>query len=438
MRKIGLHWRKEPSYYFEAVLHDGIWRSHEINTWDTSYVGWETYREVDDNLSTCKIEFSIYEIERKFLRNIDVKKDSFSVEYCFRTGRWTADDDRLWGGLVGSGYFNGDYFEVWFDIHQSDYDGDGIPYWMEVNILGTDPTIDDRYQDHDNDKIPTAWEWKWGFDPFTWDDHENIDLSNDGLSNFDKFNLVKYGANPYRRDIYVEVDFMKKRPGIFSRNHVFWEESKQMVIDKFAEQDITLHIDDGIMGGGGELLEFHKDYITYYGGIGSQFYKYHFCDQRKGVFRYAVVAHSAGWCHPQDYKIRYDMLTIPDNLNFYRKSFFPPALIPRLQRIAMACAFMHELGHSLGLVPTINPGIDNSTQVGRGLEDVALLQRIRQQQAARRYWQDYHSVMNYDKFGQYALGYSDGTNGERDVDDWSMIDLTYFQRHEPRDMWGLP
>lgn len=429
-------WKEKPSYYFEAILHDGVWTSHEINTWDTGYVGWEAFRKVDDDLKVCTITFSIYEHQKRLFGTTPVEKEQFSVLYCFRTGRWTGDR-RLEGGLVGTGYLNGDHFEVWFDIHQSDYDGDGIPYWTEVNLLGTDPTVDDRYQDHDDDGIPTAWEWKWGFDPFTYDDHENIDISNDGLSNIDTYNLAQWGANPYRKDIYVEVDFMEKGPGFFTRDHVLWEESKQMVMDKFAKQDITLHVDDGNMGGGGEFLPFHKDYIAYEGGIASEYYKYHFSDERKGVFRYMIVVHSGGWCHPQDYKVRYDVMTIPDNMRFYLTSFFPPALTPRQQRIAMACAFMHELGHSLGLVPTVNPGIDNATQVGRGMEDVPLIQRLQKQREARRYWENYESVMNYDKFSQFVLGYSDGTHGKNDVDDWSMIDFTYFQRHVRGDTQGI-
>jgi hypothetical protein len=52
-------------------------------------------------------------------------------------------------------------------------------------------------------------------------------------------------------------------------------------------------------------------------------------------------------------------------------------------------------------------------------------------------WENYESCMNYNKFGSYVLGYSDGTHGTNDVDDWSMIDLTYFKRHEPDGVEGI-
>ncbi|MDG6229335.1 MAG: hypothetical protein QCH96_05165 [Candidatus Thermoplasmatota archaeon] len=438
MRVIGNAWKKQPVYYFEAVIDDGEWKSHEINTWDTGYVGWEAFRDVNDELEECTIEVKIYEIQKNFFKTQSIEKESFSLVYCLRTGRWTGDN-RLEGGLPGTGYLNGENYEIWFDVHQSDYDGDGIPYWMEVNILGTDPTVDDRYQDADLDGLPTAWEWKWGFCPLTWDNHAAIDISNDGLSNIDKYNLAKWGANPYRQDIYVEVDFMEKAPGLFSKDHVFHEESKQMVMDKFAEQGITLHVDDGCMGGGGEFLKYHEEYISQEGGIGSEYYKYHFADDRKGVFRYGIIVHSAGWAHPQNYKLQYDVISVPDNKNFYKNVFFPiPAVTARLQRIAMACAFMHELGHTLGLRGETNPGIDNTTQIGRGMEDVPFFQSMKLQREARAYWSNYKSVMNYDQFGKYVLGYSDGTNGENDVDDWSMIDLTYFKTHEPDGVEGIP
>ena len=434
MRKIGGWFNRVPSYHYEAVIHDGFWKSRQINKWDTDYVGWEAFRKVDEKLEKCTIEFKLYDTQKKLFKTVDVEKDSFTIVYDTRTGRWTGDD--CYGDENGYGYFNGDTFEVWFDVHQSDYDGDGIPYWVEVNILGTDPTVDDRYLDPDKDGVTTDWEWKWGYDPFTWDDHEKLDPDVDGIENIEEYGLREYLANPYRKDIYVEVDFMEKEPGIFGDEHMLWEESQQMVMDKFSEQGIALHIDDGCMGGGGEYFEFYEKYIPQEGGIVSEYYKYHFADERKGVFRYCVVVHFAGWCHPQDYKLDYDVMAIPCNREVYR-SFTPPAILPRQKRIATACAFMHELGHTLGLRYETNHGIDNATYMGRGMEDVPLIKRIQQMYEMAKYWKNYRSCMNYFMLGTYVLGYSDGTHGEHDVDDWSMIDLTYFQRHEPLGVEGL-
>ena len=435
MRKIGTAWKNVPSYYFEAVLHDGVWTSHEINEWDTDYVGWQAFRQVDEELEKCTIDVTLFENQKRLFGSSSVEMDSFSIVYDFRTGRWTGDDS--FNDSDGMGYYNGEDFEVWFDVHQSDADGDGIPFWTEVNTLGTNPEVDDRYKDPDDDGIPTAWEWKWGYDPMRFDNHTGLDPDVDGIPNSEEYKLRKYVANPFRQDIFVEVDFMEKAPGLFGKEHVFWEESQQMVMDKFSDQGITLHIDDGIMGGGGEYLDFHEEYILQEGGIGSEYYKYHFADDRKGVFRYGVIVHSAGWAHPQDYKLAYDVLSVPCNAKFYRTVFFPPAVTPRMQRIAMSCGFMHELGHTLGLRGETNPGIDNGTQIRRGMEGIPFLTQLQMQQEAIEAWENYESCMNYNKFGSFVLGYSDGTNGENDVDDWSMIDLTYFKRHEPDGVEGI-
>ena len=434
MRKIGGWFNRVPSYRYEAILNDGLWKSRQINKWDTDYVGWEAFRKVEGELEKCTIEFKLYETQKKLFKTVDVEKDSFTIVYDFRTGRWTGDD--YYADEDGYGYFNGDTFEVWFDVHQSDYDADGLPYWVEVNLLGTNSTVDDRYLDPDNDGVSTTWEWKWGYDPFTLDDHEKLDPDVDGIENIEEYGLRKYLANPYRKDIYVEVDFMEKEPGLFGDTHMLWEESQQMVMDKFSEQGITLHIDDGIMGGGGDSLEFYKLYIRQEGGIASEYYKYHFADERKGVFRYCAVVHFAGWTHPQDYKLAYDVFAIPCCREVYM-DFIPPAILPRQKRIATACAFMHELGHTLGLRYEDNHGIDNKTGMGVGMDDLPLLQRIQKMYGAIKYWGNYESCMNYFKLGTYVLGYSDGTHGEHDVDDWSMIDLTYFQKHEPDAVEGI-
>lgn len=36
--------------------------------------------------------------------------------------------------------------------------------------------------------------------------------------------------------------------------------------------------------------------------------------------------------------------------------------------------------------------------------------------------------MNYDKYPDRIFDYSDGTHGEQDKDDWSNLDVAYFQK----------
>jgi len=65
------------------------------------------------------------------------------------------------------------------------------------------------------------------------------------------------------------------------------------------------------------------------------------------------------------------------------------------------------------------------------------LQKLKAQKEATEYWNNYESCMNYAKFGKYVLGYSDGTHGEHDANDWAHIDLTYFQRPSSDEIEGV-
>ena len=113
----------------------------------------------------------IYRIIKAVILGIFKKK--WRRTYDFKTGCWTGDDSFDDGD--GYGHYIDDNYEIWFDAHMSDNDGDGIPYWTENNILGTDPFVDDSNLDPDNDGIPTVWEWKWGYDPLAYDNHSTLD-----------------------------------------------------------------------------------------------------------------------------------------------------------------------------------------------------------------------------------------------------------------------
>ena len=60
--------------------------------------------------------------------------------------------------------------------------------------------------------------------------------------------------------------------------YVFHEETQQMLMERFNEHGITVFIDDGCMGGGGEFLPFHTGYGQS-SGIGSEYYKNNFADE---------------------------------------------------------------------------------------------------------------------------------------------------------------
>jgi len=431
MRKPGFSWKYKPLFYVKTIFDEVSWDSIEVTDWDTGFVGWQANRFVEDEQEKIDITFQILEKQSGIFTNKEQVVEEFDVLYDFKTGRWNGDD--YFFDTDGVGHYVGSNYEIWFGIYQTERDRDDISYWTEVNILKTDPTIDDSKLDPDGDGIPTNWEWKWGYDPFSYDNHSQLDPDQDGLNNLEEYELDKWLSNPFHKDIYLEVDFMEKGPGLFAEEHIFWKESQWMLMDVFTPHNITVHIDDGWpIGsniGGGEYLSYIEEHIDPISGVLAEFYKYHFAECRKGSFRYVIIHPSGGWSFTQSNDLTCDVLSISSSRGFFTTAFFPPAITPRLKRLGMAVEVLHELGHSLGLIPSYHAGIDNASQVGRN--DLPLIQKIQARKEAIQYWDSYESVMNYNKFGSYVLDYSDGTHGKRDADDWHHIDLTFFQ--EPFD-----
>jgi hypothetical protein len=433
----GFGWNEKPIFSYRAVL-DGFEfvARQDYETWDTDYMNQQIYKSVEEEQPTVLIDFTFIEKIKRGFRLQSREVESFSVIYDFRTGFWDGDDSFM--DPDGYGHYDGEEFELWFSITQSDFDTDGIPYWVEKNIFGTNPRIDDSQSDPDEDGIPTSWEYRWGYNPFQWDNHTYLDPDSDGLQNIEEYQMEQWLADPFYPEIYIEVDEMHKAPFrlfevkvetgklspierpriVRSRldgwDHIFWEESQQMLIELFNQHDISMHIDDGCMGEGGDKLPFGFGAQAYRfdSGVVAGFYANNFSDERKGIFRYLAVLHGGGWCAPQDAKNWFDCMTVPSNFEFF-KTQLNYALSPRSMRIGRAVQVLHELGHSLGFLKEHCQGVDNSSR------------RVNDPEYP---WLDYVSVMNYDYFRQRFFDYSSGGNGEFDADDWGLLDLTLFQR----------
>ncbi len=426
----GFGWDEKPSYYYEAILDNYDWISPiTYNGWDTGYINQDIFRNVEEEQLTTTLVFKIIEKieDKKLLVTNVIKKEMerFSVTYDFKLGTWTGDD--YFNDSDGYGHFNGTNYEVWFTLNQDSADMDDIPYWVEVNILGTDPKVDDSKLDPDEDGIPTEWEWKWGYDPFTKDNHSTLDPDHDGLQNTEEYFMEKWLANPFYPEIYIESDYMAQTPkkvfywisksknsGYDGWKHEFYEESQQMLIERLNEHGYTVHIDDGRMGGGGDILPFGRGNGAYQQetGMVAGFYNNNFADERKGIFRYLVIAYGGGWCHPQDNNNYYDCMCVPHNQQFFINQL-GFAITDRTERIGQAIQILHELGHSLGMLTDHCGGVDNASARNGNPPDYP--------------WWDYVSCMNYDYFGQRVFDYSDGTHGENDCDDWAALDLAFFQ-----------
>jgi hypothetical protein len=425
--KPGGSWKEKPSFYFISNIDDLEYVSDNIQTWDTMFKESKTNKFIDEEQETSEVELIIIEHIKKGLlglRSQEIERERIHVTYDYRTGRWSGSD--FFKDTDGYGHYVGEYFEVWFNLYQNDYDGDGIPYWTEVNALHTDPKVDDSSRDPDKDDIPTAWEWKWGYNPHVWNDHINLDPDMDGIENIEEYQMVKWFADPFSQDIYVEVDGTEKGGLRDLVPHVFFEESQQGVIERFCEHNINLYIDHGWpdtpQNGGGEMLPYNEK-ISQDSGMILQFYEHHFPDERKGIFRYVVIGNRGGFNHPAKFN-SYDAIHLYVNTKNFLRPWKRPIMMPtqRAIRVYVGQEFMHETGHSLGIVPWTIEGCDNASYSS-----------IQSFSKYRDTWAQYNSVMNYYWLAHFdvrrtMLDYSDGSNGPPyDQNDWEHFYLPTFQ-----------
>jgi len=440
--KPGTSWRTKPEFYFITNIDEMEYVSKDVqqhrqvteilfNTWDSMFQENKIIRTAHQEQETSKITLMIVEREKTGLLGLqtrDVEKDSFTVTYCYRTGRWTGDDN--FGDADGYGYYLGDTFEIWFNIYQPDFDNDYVPYWTEVNILGTDPTKYDLKLDPDGDGIPTYWEWKWGYDPYTWDDHAFLDPDMDSLTNIWEFKLEKYFADPFIENIYVEVDMMERTGLIIDPPTIFYEESKQALIERFAQHNIKAFFDDGWpnspQNGGGQIVPYIER-LSQDSGMILQYYNNYFPDERKGGFIYLLLGYPVrgGYQHPAKGNV-YDTIYIWDVPfdPFHIKNQIEAWIgygrypTPRGVRTGQGGLILHELGHFGGLVQDYFEGVD---MLIPGLGAAAF--DILKPKEYKETWGKYRSVMNY-VYTQRIIDYSNGQNGKPyDFNDWANYHL---------------
>lgn len=264
--------------------------------------------------------------------------------------------------------------------------------------------------DTDNDGLPDWWEEKWGYNPNTWDDHANLDPDEDALNNFEECYTDQWGSNPFKKDLFIEVDWFESEYGDINSNKPRRSWIDKMV-KKFSEHDITLHFDDGRLGGG-ESIPYIKDF--YYEDLDDIYWNYFLHNDlnnpRKGIFHYCIISDFGpyhgfagfsifGWNHLDSWVISAER--IKQNHPFIKKDYIIISVI------------FHELGHTLGLLADDHDGIDNM---------VATMPFTKQFFK----YSTYRSCMNY-LYTYRIFDYSDGSHGRNDFDDWSSLDFGFFK-----------
>lgn len=450
----------DPDFFVKVIINNHefvspVWKNTKV----VSNPEWSVTLNVPNEEEFVDIKIQLWDWNPGVNKICDISGDSegyldsFDIEliYSIKTGHWWGDDFAYWepamfdpsgyGRLNGcddnSIYENDRDCELWFSIYQNDFDGDGIPYWTEVNIYGTDPEVDNRGEDVDNDSVPIEWEHTWGhyyndwwdehywkYDPFKYDDHSHTDLDRDGLDNVEEYLTSQWDSDPFRKDIFLELDQMEIGPN--DEGARVPEMTNELLIISFSKQNIVLHIDDN-----GEKIPF--DESTSDEELDSLYFNY-FLDGdpnnwKRGIYHYGLVIY-----HSERYPGFVFGTTVGEN-NFLLDSFqmstlyheVYPMKFPLLnsfrrnglnleyqRAIVYASAMMHETGHVLGIFRGNTPGCDNLNSV-----------------FPRKDWWKFHnyrSCMNY-HYTYSMVDYSDGSRGKNDFDDWNRIDLTFFQRH---------
>jgi len=402
-----------PDFYVKVIIEDEEFVS---DTWkNTKYIyepDFSPTLDVSDEEEFVDITIQLWDwnLNGDKLCDIGNENDDVSLTYSIKTGHWSGDDQledpsgygRLNGCDDGSIYQHEMDCEIWFNIYQNDYDNDNIPYWTEVNEYGTDPEVDDTGDDSDGDNIPIEWEWKWGYDPFETDNHENLDPDGDSIENIEEYITSDYDSDPYRKDIFTELDQMDESPS--GDVSIMPEASKELLFTAFNRQNIVYHLDDGSWDEtGSEIIPF--DEATYEGEL-NQIYYQHFLNGpnwRRGVFHYGVLIYNSTGVGGNMFG--------PNRFQISSKYMESKASIPYLKRdMVYASAYMHETGHTLDFRPI--PGHNH-----RSLYPWQLFWWINRA---------YKSCMNYG-YMYTTVDYSDGSRRYPDLNDWERMDMAFFE-----------
>ena len=413
-----IDWLSDPDFFVTVFINDEEFKS---NIWNNvKYINNPQFSptlNVPDDEENVSIKIQVRDWNIYGNKPCDISGDilGFDVEltYSIKTGHWTGDDrlgiedpsgyGRLNGCDDGSIFTNQNDVELWFNIYQTDPDGDGIPYWTEVDVYGTDPAVNNTGEDADGDRIPIEWEWKWGYDPFNKDSHNVLDPEQDGLNNYEEYLTSQWGSDPFRQDIFIELDQMEESPnGVES---IFPEGAKELLYTAFNRYNKVLHIDDGYMGGG-EIIPF--DWLTDEEELDDIYWHYFLHNNennwRRWVFHYSLIVYDPGRA---GFVFKRGAFVLSSNVTEFK-------IIPKTQRpknIVYASCYMHETGHTLDIY---NQGVDNRDTYFPWQEGFWI-------------WGRYKSCMNY-RYVYRLVDYSDGSRIINDFNDWVDMDLTAFQR----------
>jgi hypothetical protein len=422
----------DPDFFVTLMINDAKFTSP---IWDDMRYLYDCYSvtvDVPDDKKFVEVIIQLWENNGNDNRlcdicsapNVNGSGLDVTLQYDITTGRWSGDNNnfgdtgygRVCGSADGSIYTNEYDCEVWFTISQNDFDNDDLPYWVETTVYHTDPTINDNGQDIDEDGIPIEWEHRFGFNPSIWDDHTHLDPDDDSINNIEEYQTSSFGSDPFRKDVFLEIDYMQEPNGEIK---FVSPDALELVKNPYHRRNIVFHFDTGQLDGG-DIIPY-DDTITFEKIRG--FYTIYFLhndtnDWRRGVFHYALFV---PYQKPGAYGFSGDVPPywgyIPGTNGFT----IATSLVEKKARIPLltedfitASLIVHEMGHNFGIRFGKPFGCDNKLT-------------SRPWRIGWFIWRNYRSIMNY-RYTYTILDYSDGTHGKRDYNDWENIDLSYFEK----------
>jgi hypothetical protein len=236
--------------------------------------------------------------------------------------------------------------------------------------------------------------------------HSTLDPDHDGLTNIEECYAEQWGAHPFEKDVFWELDWMRstKTDKTNKPDASLLAEIKQA----FADHNISLHVDTGELGGGEEIpyeesfsIVDLRDYYWAY------FLHNDINNPRKGIFHYGFICDDGpsagnaffGWDNLDSF------IVSADKIGGKRPSL-------SRERFIVGGA-VHELGHTLALTVDDHRGNDNTIATLPFTKEWLL-------------YLPYRSCMNY-WYTYEVLVFSDGNLGPTDFDDWHHMDLSFFK-----------
>lgn len=271
-----------------------------------------------------------------------------------------------------------------------------------------DENIDLSGDDSDGDGVPDWWELYWGYNPLVADDHANIDEDKDGLNNFEECYMYEQNSNPFRKDVFLEIDWMVTKR---NNNHLNIPDETliQKVQKKFRNHGVELHVNFG-SGSSAEQIPYQPrfNYDTLVDLYWDYFLHNDLNNPRKNIFHYGLICDEGagagfefmGWAHCNAFCISSEIL----------KFVYPQY---SYEWLIVNGAF-HELGHTFGLFSDDFGGNDNRGALKPSQKDFWI-------------YRNYKSIMHYLYIWNNDLNYSDGDNSPGDFDDWNNFDYQFFK-----------